>query len=79
MIIEVFGTGCPKCNATVENVKKALAELKKDAEIVKVTEIREMIERGIMSTPAVMIDGKLVSQGNSPKVEQIKQWIGKET
>jgi small redox-active disulfide protein 2 len=79
MKIEVLGTGCPKCNATTENVKKALAELDQTAELVKITDIKEMIERGIMSTPAVMIDGKLMVMGKTPNVEQIKQWIEKES
>jgi small redox-active disulfide protein 2 len=77
MKIEVLGTGCPKCNATTENVKKALAELGKTAEVVKVTDINRMIERGVMSTPALIIDGKLMVQGKIPNVEQIKDWIQK--
>jgi small redox-active disulfide protein 2 len=75
MKIEVLGTGCPKCNTTTENVKKALAELDKSAEVVKVTDINQMIERGVMSTPALIIDGKVMAQGKIPKVEEIKVWI----
>ncbi len=75
MKIEVLGSGCPKCNATTENVKKALAELGKTAEVVKVTDINQMIERGVMSTPALIIDGKLMAQGKIPNVGQIKDWI----
>jgi small redox-active disulfide protein 2 len=75
MKIEILGTGCPKCNATTENVKKALAELGKTAEVVKVTNINQMIERGVMSTPALIIDGKVMAQGKIPKIEEIKVWI----
>jgi small redox-active disulfide protein 2 len=78
MKIEVLGPGCPKCNATMENVKKALAELGKTAEVVKVTDINAMIERGVMSTPSLIINGKLMVQGKIPNVEQIKDWIQKE-
>ena len=77
MKIEVLGPGCPKCNSTMENVKKALAELGKTAEVVKVTDINAMIERGVMSTPSLIIDGKLMVQGKIPNVEQIKDWIQK--
>jgi small redox-active disulfide protein 2 len=77
MKIEILGIGCPKCNATTENVKKALSELGQTAEVVKVTDIRQMIERGVMSTPALIIDEKLMVQGKTPNVEQIKDWIGK--
>jgi small redox-active disulfide protein 2 len=75
MKIEVLGTGCPKCNTTMENVKKALAELGRTAELIKVTDINQMIERGVMSTPALIFDGKLMVQGKIPNVEQIKDWI----
>jgi small redox-active disulfide protein 2 len=77
MKIEVLGPGCPKCNSTMENVKKALTELRKTAEVVKVTDINAMIERGVMSTPSLVIDGKLMVQGKIPNVEQIKDWIQK--
>ena len=77
MKIEILGTGCPKCNATTENVKKALDELGKTAEVIKVTDINQMIERGVMSTPALIFDGKLMVQGKIPNVEQIKDWIQK--
>ena len=77
MKIEVLGPGCPKCNSTMENVKKALAELGETADAVKVTDINAMIERGVMSTPALIIDGKVMAQGKVPNVEQIKDWIQK--
>ena len=77
MKIEVLGPGCPKCNSTMENVKKALTELGKTAEVVKVTDINAMIERGVMSTLSLIIDGKLMVQGKIPNVEQIKDWIQK--
>ncbi len=75
MKIEVLGSGCPKCNATVDNVKKALEELGRTAEVVKVTDINAMIERGVMSTPALIMDGKLMVQGKMPNVGQIKEWL----
>ncbi len=75
MKIEVLGTGCPKCQSTEQNVRKALAELKIPAEVVKVTEIDAILARGVMFTPALVIDGKIVLQGKIPTVEQIKQLV----
>jgi small redox-active disulfide protein 2 len=77
MKIEVLGPGCPKCHNTEENVKKALLELNKQAEVIKVTDINAMIDKGVMQTPALIIDGKIVMQGKIPTVEQIKQFIQK--
>jgi len=75
MKIEVLGPGCPRCANTEVNVKKALLELNKTAEVVKVTDINAMIEKGVIQTPALIIDGKIVMQGKIPSVEQIKQFI----
>jgi len=75
MKIEVLGPGCPKCMSTEQNVRKALGELNVQAEVAKVTDINEMIGRGVMWTPALIIDGKLALQGKIPTVEQIKQLI----
>lgn len=79
MKIEVLGPGCPKCHNTEENVKKALSELNKQAEVIKVTDINVMIDKGVMQTPALIIDGNIVMQGKIPTVEQIKQFIQKES
>jgi len=75
MTIEVLGPGCPKCMNTEQNVRKALAEMNIQAEILKVTDIDAIIEKGVMWTPALVIDGKLALQGKIPTVEQIKQLV----
>jgi small redox-active disulfide protein 2 len=75
MKIEVLGTGCPKCMSVEQNVKKALAELAVEADVEKVTDIQQIIQKGVLSTPALVIDGKLVLQGKSPTVEQLKELI----
>ncbi len=75
MKIEVLGTGCPKCMSVEQNVKKALAELAVQAEVEKVTDLQQIIQKGVLSTPALVIDGKLVLQGKSPTVEQLKELI----
>ena len=75
MKIEVLGAGCPKCQTTEQLVRKALAELNVQADVVKVTDINAIIERGVMMTPALLIDGKLVVQGRIPTLDQVKQFI----
>jgi small redox-active disulfide protein 2 len=75
MKIEVLGTGCPKCMSLEQNVKKAITELAVQAEVEKVTDILQIIQRGVLSTPALVIDGTVVLQGKNPSVEQLKHLI----
>jgi len=75
MKIEVLGAGCPKCMSMEQNVKKALAELAVQADVEKVTDIQQIIQKGVMSTPALVIDGKVVVQGKNPTVDQLKHFI----
>jgi small redox-active disulfide protein 2 len=78
MKIEVAGPGCPRCGATAENVTRALKELGMDTVVEKITDIEVMIDRGILQSPALIIDGKIVTQGRIPTVEQVKQFINPE-
>ncbi|MBW4055683.1 MAG: thioredoxin family protein [Proteobacteria bacterium] len=71
MKIEVLGTGCAKCKTLYENVKKAVAESGKNAEIVKVEEIPKIMAYGVMSTPALVVDGKVVFSGKTASVAEI--------
>jgi len=75
MKIEVLGPGCSRCANVEANVKKALAELKKEAEVVKVTDINAIIEKGVIQTPALIINGKIIVQGKIPTVEQVREII----
>lgn len=75
MEIEILGTGCPKCKMLEANARKALEELKMKADIVKVTEIDKIIDYGVMSTPAIAIDGKVKSAGKIANVEEIKAFL----
>lgn len=75
MKIEVFGTGCPKCRGVEHNVVKALERTGLKAEVVKVTDIGEIIDRGLMSTPGLSIDGEVVAAGRVPTVEEIVQML----
>ena len=73
MKIEVLGTGCAKCRATEKNVKKAVEELGIQAEVVKVEDLQDIINRGVMMTPAVVVDGEVKISGHQPTVEEIKK------
>ena len=75
MKIEILGTGCPNCIRLEENTKKALEETGKKAELVKVTEIPNIMSYGIMSTPALVIDGEVKSYGKVNSIEEIKKLI----
>ena len=75
MKIEILGTGCPKCKKLEENARKALEETGKKAEVIKITDINEIIERDVMTTPAIVIDGKIKAFGRIPDVEEIKKWL----
>lgn len=75
MRIEVLGTGCPKCSQLYGHVERAVHEAGVPAEIVKVTEIKEIIKRGVMLTPALSINGVVKSMGKVPDVEEIKSLL----
>ncbi len=75
MKIEILGTGCPKCKQLEENTRIALKELGKDASISKVTDINDIISYNVMSTPAIVIDGKVKSSSKVVDVEEIKKWL----
>ncbi len=63
MIIKILGSGCSKCQALTENTRKAMADAGREAEILKVTDFAEIAAHGVMSTPALVVDGKVVSVG----------------
>jgi small redox-active disulfide protein 2 len=75
MKIEVLGPGCPKCQATEKNVKEAVKALGLEAEIRKVTDIKEIASYGVFGTPSVVVDGNVKCVGKIPSVEEIKKWL----
>jgi small redox-active disulfide protein 2 len=75
--IEVLGTGCAKCKGLTKNVEKAVQELGIQAEIVKVDSLQEIMNRGVMMTPALFIDGEQKAVGRIPVVEEIKKMLKK--
>ena len=77
MKIEILGTGCPKCKKLAELVEQAVKESGIEAEITKVTEINEIMNYGVMITPALVIDGEVKIAGKIPSLEEIKNWLKK--
>ena len=77
MKIEVLGSGCPRCKQTYKIFQLAIGELNKEVELNYVTDINEIILRGIMATPAVAIDGKIVVSGKIPTLEEAKTLLSK--
>lgn len=71
MIIKILGSGCTNCVKLAENTKVALNEMGMDAEIVKVTDFKDIMAYGIMSTPGLVIDEKVVSFGKVLKPKDI--------
>ncbi len=74
-VIEVLGHGCPNCHKLEANVRQALAIAGVEAEVVKVTDDREIAQRDAMSTPGLTIDGKLMSAGRIPSPGDIAGWL----
>ena len=75
MKIEILGIGCPKCKATEKIVKQAVEELGIKAEIVKVEDLQEIVNRGVMMTPAVVVDGEVKIVGHVPSADEIKKLL----
>jgi len=71
MKIQILGTGCPKCRQLEANAREAVSAKGVEAEIEKVTDIEEIMEMGVMMTPALVIDGDVRSVGKVLTVEQI--------
>ncbi len=79
MMIEVFGPGCARCKQTVKVMELALEQLGRrlgeDAMVQKVEDMRAGALRGVITTPAVAIDGRIVSQGKIPTIDEAKALI----
>lgn len=72
MKIQILGTGCPKCKALGEAADNAAKDLGLDYELEKVTDIAEITSFGVMSTPALVVDGDVKVSGKIPNAEEMK-------
>ncbi len=75
MKIQVLGTGCPKCKKLYENVEIAVGEIGGSHTVEKVTDINQIVDMGVMMTPALAIDGLVKSSGRLLSVNEIKDII----
>lgn len=75
MKVEILGAGCPKCRKSEELIAEAVQKLGIQAEIVQVTDLDEIIDRGVMMTPAVFVDGEKKIEGKIPTEAQIREWL----
>ena len=74
-LIQILGTGCPKCEKLEKHVEEAAKELGIEATVEKVTDITEITAFGVMMTPALAIDGEVKVVGKVPSTEEIKQML----
>ncbi len=75
MKIQIMGPGCANCQKINTLVQQIVAETGLDATIIKVTDFAEMAKAGVLSTPAVVIDGIIKSVGKVPSKNEIKSWL----
>ena len=77
MRVEVLGTGCANCKRTVELVEDTARAQGVAIDLVKVEDLRKIMDYGVMSTPAVVVDGLVVHAGGIPTREKIAGWFGR--
>jgi small redox-active disulfide protein 2 len=75
MEIKVCGPGCANCTKTENIVKEALETAGIDAQVYKITDFAEMAKLGVLSTPAIVINGKIKCVGKVPSKNEILEWI----
>lgn len=73
--IEVLGTGCAKCKRLFANTEQAIKELNITLDLVKIEKLDEITERGVMMTPALIIDDEIAAEGRVPDVKEIKAML----
>lgn len=74
--IQILGTGCAKCQKLAENAKQAAETLGLEYEMEKITEIKDIMSFGIMSTPGLAVDGKVLTTGKVPTPAEIEKMLG---
>ncbi|MDA3945003.1 MAG: thioredoxin family protein [Bacteroidetes bacterium] len=73
--IKILGTGCPKCKTLEQSVRNVVAEHQLDAEITKVEDIMDIMNYGVMRTPGLVVDEKVVVSGRIPSSTEIKDFL----
>ena len=75
MDITVFGRGCSRCESTIQRIEREAAALGVSITLHKVTDEIEIVQNGIMTPPAVKINGALVHSGGIPSIESVQSWL----
>lgn len=75
----ILGPGCANCSRLETDVRDVLAEMNEPGEMVHVTDVREISSYGVMGTPALVINKKVVSVGTTPEKRKIRQWLEEAT
>lgn len=75
MKIEVLGSGCQRCHLLAEQTAAALKELGLADAVEHVTDLKRIMGYGVLSTPALVIDGKVKCQGRMPSAEELRAWL----
>lgn len=75
MDIEVLGPGCAKCKATADLITRVADETGKAVNVVKIEDMRQIVSYGVMTTPAVVVGGKVVHKGTVPSRDQVSSWL----
>ena len=73
--IQVYGTGCPKCNQLEYNAKAAIEQLGIEAEVEKVKDLNQIAEAGVMMTPALAVDGEIKVSQKVASTDEIAGWL----
>ena len=73
--IKVLGSGCKNCETTAKLITLAAEQAGVEIELEKITDIAEIMSHGVMSTPGVIVDGKLVHAGGLPGPDKILEWV----
>jgi small redox-active disulfide protein 2 len=77
MEVKILGTGCPKCKTLEQMTRDIVSQNGIDATVTKVEDIMEIMKYNVMTTPALVIDGKVVVKGRIPSADEIKQLLTK--
>jgi small redox-active disulfide protein 2 len=77
MLIQILGMGCAKCAKLEERARRAAAELNLDARFEKVDDLQRIMAFGVMTTPALVVDGAVMAAGRVPMVEEIKKGLAR--
>ncbi|MCX7995807.1 MAG: thioredoxin family protein [candidate division WOR-3 bacterium] len=78
MDIKILGPGCPRCQEVAKRTKEVVEEMKIEANIEKITDLKKIMEYKILSTPGLVINGKVKISGKIPTKSQIKEFIEEE-